>query len=157
MKNSSIQQFINLRRQLTEERNNIQARLDEINEALGEMTQPISSGVQVAAQSTNAAPKRGRRAAGPAGQSLREHVLAVLDNGAMTKEEVLAAVQARGYQFSTNNPLNSLGVILYGKNPQFNRAGGKFSLGNGATTSSKGSTAGPKRAGKSQMSPEARA
>jgi hypothetical protein len=63
---------------------------------------------------------------------LREHVIAVLQGGPKTKEEVLAAVQNRGYRFSTNNPLNSLGVILYGRNPKFHRANGQFSLGRGA-------------------------
>jgi hypothetical protein len=33
-----------------------------------------------------------------------------------------------GYQFSTDDPLNSLGVILYGKNPKFKNEGGRFSL-----------------------------
>jgi hypothetical protein len=65
------------------------------------------------------------------GESLREHVIAVLQSGPKTKEEILAAVQNRGYRFSTNNPLNSLGVILYGKKPKFQRAQGRFSLGRG--------------------------
>ena len=77
----------------------------------------------------------------------------------MTSREVLAGVQKRGYKFSTNNPLNSLGVILYGKNPKFNRADGKFSLaggshvGNGRTITSVAKSG----TGKSQMSPAARA
>jgi len=55
--------------------------------------------------------------------------------------------------------LNSLGVILYGKNPKFNRADGRFSLGGGGyvgnghaiTSVAKSGT------GKRQMSPAARA
>ena len=73
----------------------------------------------------------------------------------MTKEQILDAVQKRGYKFSTNNPLNSLGVILYGKNPRFNRADGKFSI-KGSATQAQGSQP-IRRGGKRKMSPEARA
>jgi hypothetical protein len=80
----------------------------------------------------------------------------------MTKGEVLAAVQKRGYKFSTNDPLNSLGVILYGKNPKFNRVDGRFSTAGGAkaqstSLSSAASSPGSKRGGKRKLSPEARA
>ena len=83
--------------------------------------------------------------------------MAVLQNGPMTKEQVLDAVQKRGYKFSTKNPLNSLGVILYGKNPRFNRADGKFSLGAGAAGASSAAPTKTGRGGKRTMSPAARA
>lgn len=154
MRNDSLQQFVRLRQELTEERKRLEARLGQINEALGEMPPHALSLVQGAnGRSTGTVARRGRASGG--GQSLKEYVLAVLQNGAMTKQEVLEAVQKRGYRFSTNNPLNSLGVILYGKNPRFNRADGKFSLGSAAAKPT--GAGGAKRGGKRKMSPEARA
>ena len=159
MRSTSIQQFIKLRRNLTEERSTLEDRLRQINEALGEMPLPSLSPIQGATgqspiQSTRGRGRRGKRGSG-GGQSLREHVLAVLQRGAMTKEEVLAAVKKAGYKFSTKDPLNSLGVILYGKKPKFNRADGKFSLTGGASSSTAPAKAG--RGGKRTMSPAARA
>jgi hypothetical protein len=46
----------------------------------------------------------------------------------MTKHEILDAILMLGYQFSTDDPLNSLGVVLYGKKPKFKNEKGKFSL-----------------------------
>src|SRR5262245_33126288 len=123
MRIDSLQQFIKLRRELTQERESVSRRLAQINEALGELPSPSESAVQGVTEQSSAparpTPRAGGRRAGAGGAgggtSLREHVLAVLREGAKTKEEVLAAVQRRGYRFQTNNPLNSLGVILYGK------------------------------------------
>ena len=155
MRNDSLQQFVKIRKNLNDERGRLELRLRQINEALGEMPLPSLSPIQGAiGQSTGGRGRQGRRGS-RSGQSLREHVLAVLQRGAMTKEEVLAAVQRAGYKFSTNNPLNSLGVILYGKNPKFDRADGKFSLTGGASSSAAPSKAG--RGGKRTMSPAARA
>lgn len=61
-------------------------------------------------------------------QSLKDLVVDILSKKSLTKPEVLAAVLQSGYQFSTDDPLNSLGVVLYGKNPQFKRVGGRFSI-----------------------------
>jgi hypothetical protein len=54
--------------------------------------------------------------------------LEIVDGKALSKHDILDAVLRSGYQFSTDDPLNSLGVILYGKNPKFENNGGKFSL-----------------------------
>jgi hypothetical protein len=130
MRNDSIKRFVTLRQQLAEERTTLEVRLREINDALGQITGAAVSAIPA----RSGGGRRGRKGSGG---SLREHVMAVVQGGPKTKEELLAAVQARGYKFSTRNPLNSLGVILYGKNPRFNRADGKFSLGavGGAVTS----------------------
>lgn len=153
MRNDSLKQFVTLRRALSEERDHLEARLRDINEALGEMPLPSLSPIQGATASAPSQPaRRGRKAAG-GGQSLRDHVIAVLESGPKTKEEILAEVKARGYKFSTKNPLNSLGVILYGKNPKFNRADGKFSMRGGAG----GSAAATGGRGKRTMSASARA
>jgi hypothetical protein len=165
MRNDSLQQFVRIRKELNEERERLQMRLNQINEALGEMPLPSQSRIEGTQSETAGAQTKGRRGRRPAsgGQSLREHVVAVLQGGALTKEGVLAAVQKRGYKFSTSNPLNSLGVILYGKSPKLNRAEGKFSLTGGATKTQNGGSngatgsTGSKRGGKRKMSPEARA
>jgi hypothetical protein len=60
--------------------------------------------------------------------SLKEAVLKAIEGKALSKHEILDTVLRMGYQFSTDDPLNSLGVILYGKNPKFKNEGGKFSL-----------------------------
>ena len=52
----------------------------------------------------------------------------MLDGKSMTKHQVLEVVLALGYQFITEDPLNSLGVILYGKSPKFKNDRGRFSL-----------------------------
>ena len=46
---------------------------------------------------------------------------------AMTKQEILSEVSKLGYRFTTKDPVNSLNAVLYGKNPKFKHAGGKFS------------------------------
>jgi hypothetical protein len=45
-----------------------------------------------------------------------------IEGRSMTKREILDAALALGYQFSTDDPFDSLGVILYGKNPKFKTA-----------------------------------
>lgn len=119
MKNDSLKQYVGLRDAIFEERQQLITRLREIDEALGNLG------------------LRGRDAyygpRTPTGRvrndkSLKEVVLQVLDGKALTKHDILDEVLRSGYQFSTDDPLNSLGVILYGKNPKFKNEGGKFSL-----------------------------
>ncbi|MGZ8898636.1 MAG: hypothetical protein ACXW3Z_00950, partial [Limisphaerales bacterium] len=78
--------------------------------------------------------------------------------GPLSKEEILNGVKQLGYRFSTNNPLNSLGVILYGKSPKFKNDAGRFSpLGGGSALTSKKSTDVSKPGRKRRkLSPEAR-
>lgn len=115
------------------------------------------SPIQGATTSAPSQPARRGRKSAAGGQSLLDHVLAVLESGAQTNENILAAIKGRGYKFSTSNPLNSLGVILYGKNPKLDRVDGKFSLG-GRAGSANG--AGPakvgNRGGRRKISQEAR-
>jgi hypothetical protein len=183
MRTDNLQQFIKLRRELTQEKDQISRRLAQINEALGELASATADnsddGGQEEAEEAPAArpaPASNRRTAAPAqrsapaqrpapsaapsggGSSLREHVMTVLRDGPKSKEEVLKAVQGRGYKFQTKDPLNSLGVILYGKNPKFNRVDGRFALpGGGGNSGGRGSSgAGQQSSGKRTMSPEAR-
>jgi len=123
MRIDNLQQYIRLQRELAQERVSLESRLRQIEEALGQSTSQSSA-------SGNLQP--GRRGRPPvSGKSLKSLVFEVLSSGPKTKEEILGAVQKLGYKFSTDNPLNSLGVILYGKNPKFNRVDGRFSLNGG--------------------------
>lgn len=156
MRNDSLQQFVKLHRELTQERDQIAGRLEEINSALGALNAP--AGPSEKAQQASAAAgrmKRGRKAS--AGGSLREYVIAAIQDSPKTKEEVLHAVISRGYKFSTKNPLNSLGVILYGKNPKFTRADGKFTLKNGSVAKSSSGSEQNEARPKRKMSAAARA
>lgn len=121
MKSNSdpLKQYVALRDSILAEREEIITRLREVDEALGAMG------------------LRGRDAyygpRTPTGRvrnefSLREAVVKVIRGRQLTKHEILDAVLALGYQFSTDDPLNSLGVILYGKAPKFKNEDGKFSL-----------------------------
>jgi hypothetical protein len=156
MRINNLEQFIQLRRELTQEKEQLSRRLAQINEALGDMPLPSlapAEGVsKQAPQPSRPAARGGSRRQTGGGGSLREHVVEALKGGALTKEEVLQAVQKRGYKFQTNNPLNSLGVILYGKNPRFKRVDGRFSLEGGAS-----SGAPAQSGGRRQMSAAGRA
>ncbi len=153
MRNDIIQQFVTLQRQLTSEKKEIEARLRQINEALGEITAPA------AATSTSAASVSRGGSRPRSGTPLRVLVLDALRQGPKTKEEVLATVQKRGFKFTSKDPLNSLGVILYGKNPKFNRVDGRFSLpaGAGARADAAASQSQNGTTGRRQMSAAARA
>ena len=166
MRIDNLQQYVNLRRQLSQERDQLSGRLSQINEALGELSAVTPASDAAPSQPAPApvqepkAPAIGRgRPAGGRGMSLRDHVLQVLRGGAKTKEEVLSAVQQKGYRFQTTNPLNSLGVILYGKNPNFNRVDGRFSLSGGSHVGNGNAITSVAKSGtrKGQMSPAARA
>jgi hypothetical protein len=144
MRIDNLEQFVKLRRELTQEKEQLSRRLAQINEALGEISETSTAEASEPAPTLERAPLAKRRT-GPVGRptsggtSLRQLVLDVLREGPKTKEEVLDAVQSRGYKFSTNNPLNSLGVILYGKSPKFERLDGKFALPGGRAATGGGS------------------
>src|SRR5687768_10279558 len=155
--NSDIKRYISLRDSLVQEKTKLETRLSEINEALGGSVEPVAS--KAPAPATVARPvRRGRR--GARGTiSLREAVLQATAKSPLTKEEILNRVKALGYRFSTNNPLNSLGVILYGKNPRFKNEGGRFSPMGGASAQaaeSRQPAKGPAKKARRQLSPEAR-
>jgi hypothetical protein len=119
MKPDALKQYVSLRDAISAEREQLIARLREVDQALGAMGLRTSDGYY------------GPRT--PTGRvrnelSLKEAVFKVIEGKALTKHEILNAVLSLGYQFSTDDPLNSLGVILYGKKPKFKNAGGRFSL-----------------------------
>ena len=59
--------------------------------------------------------------------NLRDAIGKALADGPKDRNQILEAVQAMGYKFSTNNPLNSLSAALY-TNKQFAKDGQIFSL-----------------------------
>ena len=155
--NNDIKRYLSLRDSLTQEKTKLETRLREINEALGGSAP--SRAIDSLAPSPAARPSgRGRRGA-RGSISLREAVLQATAKAPLTKEEILNRVKALGYRFSTNNPLNSLGVILYGKNPRFKNQDGRFSPTGGASSQtaekSQPAKSGPRK-GRRQLSPEAR-
>lgn len=117
--NDTLKQFVALRDQILAEREQIILRLHEVDAALGSMG--LRGGALFYGPRTPTGRIRNE-------MSLKEAVLKVIEGKALTKHQILDAVLALGYQFSTDDPLNSLGVILYGKNPRFKNEKGKFSL-----------------------------
>lgn len=119
MKANALKEYVAVRDAIFAEREEIIARLREIDEALGTMA--------LRGKDSYYGPRT------PTGRvrnekSLKEAVLEIVEGKALNKHDILDAVLRSGYQFSTDDPLNSLGVILYGKNPKFENNGGKFSL-----------------------------
>ena len=117
MKPDALKQYVALRDSISTEREQLIIRLREIDEALGTMGSRRHDGYSRTAMG------RARNAL-----SLKEAVFKVIEGKALTKHEILDAVLLQGYQFSTDDPLNSLGVILYGRNPKFKNEHGRFSL-----------------------------
>ena len=152
---SDIKKYITLRDSLIQEKTQLESRLREINSALGQSEH--AGGGFGSSIARGATARRGRRGA-RSGLSLRDAVLQATAKGALTKEQILEAVKGLGYRFSTNNPLNSLGVILYGKSPKFKNSDGRFSP-MGAASVSRGENAGGKTGGsrRGKLSAEARA
>jgi len=119
MKSDTLKQYISLRDSIIAEREQLITRLREIDEALGAMG--VKSREAYYGPRTPTGRARNE-------MSLKETVLKVVDGKSLTKHEILDAVLRQGYQFSTDDPMNSLGVILYGRNPKFKNDGGRFSV-----------------------------
>jgi hypothetical protein len=150
-----IRRYLSLRDSLLKEKNILEVRLQEINQALGQS----SSAALEATATAPSGPRGRRRGRRGGGISLRDAVMQVATTP-LTKEEILQKVEGLGYRFSTKNPLNSLGVILYGKNPKFRNDGGRFSLPGGRASAAAPQPAKAGRAPGRQrrtLSPEARA
>jgi hypothetical protein len=126
MKMDSIKKYISLRESLVREKQELEARLREINGALGS----VSAATPAALAPVAAAGRRGRR--GPI--SLRTVKM--------------------GYKFQTTNPMNSLGVILYGKANKFKRNNGVFSYSGPVPAAESASGPAPSKAAKRKISPE---
>lgn len=151
MKIDSIKQYTALRESLVSEKQRLEVRLKAIDDALGFATPDAPVTEQAPLRSTAArAVRKGRR--GPF--SLKTAVMRVTANQPRTKEEILEAVKKLGYQFKTSNPMNSLGVILYGKSPKFRRENGRFSYSGTSPEFEFNGLASPVKRKRRKISPE---
>lgn len=144
MKANSIQQYIALRDSLLNEKTVLEARLIQINRALnGQVSAPElpkakgKRGVKAPrvakiAKVAKVAKAKKKSAVGGGARVIRNAVnlptavAQVTKAKALTKEEILSALDTIGYKFTAKNPINSLNTVLYAKN-KFKRANGKFS------------------------------
>ena len=110
-----IQQFKAAKAAVEKERERLTKRLQEIDDALRQF----------------GALPRGSRASRPRAantMAIREAIEKVTAKKPLTIREIVFAVQEIGYNFSSSNPVNSVGAYLYGSGKQFfNRKDGKFS------------------------------
>lgn len=153
MRMDPLKQYTKLRQQLTEEKNRLEARLEEINSVLAPMG--AASSLAAVATTTPRAKARGKNKLSMKDaitQALRAH-------GPMGRKELAEAVREVGYVSKAKDPLSSMGIVLYAKNSPFKRREGKFCLTENAPAAEPPAEANgrsPKRK-KRTMSPEARA
>jgi hypothetical protein len=117
----ALKQYAELRDSISAERERLMARLREIDAAIG--ATDLRGRPSYQSGSAAGAPRARND------MSLKETVIKVLSGGkSLTKHEILEAVLATGYQFTTSDPINSLGVVIYGKSPKFKKVKKRFSL-----------------------------
>jgi hypothetical protein len=169
-----IQQVLALIRQLEQERQEHQNRIDEIDSALAQVRGPSAPSQSTAPavrwgrpagskNSSTASPVTPATIQGGRGgntMSFREAVGRVTADGPLSVRDLVEAVQKIGYKFESKDPIKSVGAYLYGKGKKhFKRADGKFSLlggstvGNGRSATTKPQAPAP---AKRTMSPAAR-
>jgi hypothetical protein len=139
----TLTQYLKLRRALAAEKADIEKRLAQIGEALGETASagPRSAEAPALKRSTTYSAKavrlpasKAKPKAGPAlgrgrrgnPMSLKAAVRAVAQKKALTKPEILTEVGKLGYRFATKNPVGSLNSILYASGDFKNMGSGKF-------------------------------
>lgn len=130
MKLDALKQFTILRAQLTQERQRLAARLEEIDRVLGDHagSAPTLKAPRVQIRNPRAPTRRTRgikRVKNPI--SLKKAVVKVTTKNPLTKPEILAAIQKLGWTTTSKKPQKMLDVLLYGKKPKFKNQGGKFS------------------------------
>ena len=137
MRLDPLQQYAKLHKQLTEEKAQLESRLNQINQVLGDERPPeqiVPSSSGPAEVPARPAARRGRKPRAGNEMSMREAVLKALSQGPLARKELVKAVEDVGYVFTTKNPLNSIGSILYAKNTPVKSKGGKFYLPGSAAT-----------------------
>lgn len=132
MRSITIKKFMAMREALVKEKAALEARLAEINEALGVASEASETTTAPAKRAGRPAAKKkaARGRSGPRAKnkvSLKAAVLKALGKKALTRPDIVSAVQASGYVFSTKNPLNSVSAMLYSDKQTFKNKGGKFS------------------------------
>ena len=137
MRLDPLQQYAKLHKQLTEEKGQLESRLNQINQVLGGEG-PLGQISPSSPVPTEVAPqpakRRGRKPKAGNQMSMREAVLKALSQGPLARKELVKAVEDEGYVFTTRNPLNSIGSILYAKNTPVKSKAGKFYLPGSAAT-----------------------
>lgn len=112
---TTLDKFTKAREALLAEREQLQSRLAQIEQALS------LNGSHSPAPARPRRPVQQRNA-----MSLRAAVAQVTRAKALSKPEILAAVQKLGYRFTTSDPLNSLSALIYSKDSPVKNEGGKF-------------------------------
>src|SRR4051812_4366127 len=117
--NDSLQQYVSLRGALQRERETLQQRLKQIEDALGIVEaprrgRPPGSSKSAAAVSAPAAPskpagKRGRPIGSSNKMGMRETIAKLLGKGSMPIGDIVAGMKRSGYVFKSSNPTNSVG------------------------------------------------
>ncbi len=121
MRSDSLKQYVSLRQALIKEKAELEERLEQINEVLRSESPAPLPGLSSLGIRGRSAVKRIRNKI-----SLREAVRQVTSKKALTKNEILEAIDKLGYKFTSDNPVNSLNAVLYA-NKQFKNANGRFS------------------------------
>jgi hypothetical protein len=121
MPTDKIKTFLTLRRELIEEKRQLEVRLKEIEQVLQGSEPAVVAAPK--ARPARAAGKRRKRIKNA--MSLPEAICKVATKP-MTKQEILEAVLKLGYQFNTTKPLNTLSTALYTYKKKFRNQGGKF-------------------------------
>lgn len=122
---AQIKKFVSMRDALTKEKASIDARLAEINQALGtdDAAPEASTPQSRVAKRTSGKKKAVRRKRASNPNSLKSVVIQVLKSKALDRREILKAVTQTGYKFTTKNPLNSLGAMLYSNKKEIRKVG----------------------------------
>jgi len=116
--NDKLQQYLSSLKALHAEKARLEARLEQINTALAD-TPGAATG-----RRAGRVGRRGRTRRN--GLSLREAVVQVTRSRALSKPEILQAIQKIGYKFATKDPMNSLNAMLYAPANRFRNQNGRF-------------------------------
>jgi len=122
MKNDVLKQYVSARRALLQEKAQLEARLEQLNHALGQTLDQAPPAVAVISKSPTRTVRRVKR-----GISMKAAVLEVTKGHPMTKPEIMAAIQKLGFRSASEKPVRMLDNLLYGKKPRFKNDDGRFS------------------------------
>lgn len=129
-----------LRSNLIAEKSEVEARIRDINNAIGGVTtpsntettstkrrgRPANTDKAKSVTSSGPTPRRGRSTSGA---SLKVAAIAALKGGkTLSRQDLLIAVVDGGYKFAAKNPLNSVSTLVYSNKKIFKVKSGKVSL-----------------------------
>ena len=125
----TLKQYVALRSGLVAEKSALEARLREINRALGESTPAPAAAPRGRPPVAKAKGKGRGRGRSTTGGSLREAAVAALQGGkSLSRQDLLKAVVDSGYKFAAKDPLNSLSTLIYSNKKVFKAKSGLISL-----------------------------